>query len=373
MTILSLTEKFAVWVGVWHKHYDTEADRAIAFENFVRNDEAYESHNAKMKSWTLGHNEFSDLNWEQFSSRYLGFAGPLDDTSKKFDYSLLNASYLAAELDWVAKGAVTPVKNQASCGSCWTFSTTGAVEGAFAIATGTLLSLSEQQLVSCSHQGGYGCQGGWASRAIEWIEDHPLCTEADYPYTSGGGSNGVCKSSCAGKVKTGGVYSVPRSETALMAALNKGPVSIAIEADKRAFQGYHGGILDNPACGTQLDHAVLLVAYGTDGKDYWKIKNSWGPGWGEGGYIRFVRGSNQCGLAGEACYPTGVVAVGPTPTPPGPVPPGPVPPGPVPPTPGCHGKCMWNSDCSAGEYCWVKYWGGDGCCGVNPPAESVVV
>jgi len=347
MTIVTMTEKFAVWVGMWHKHYDTEADRAIAFENFVKNDEAYDSHNAKMKSWTLGHNEFSDLSWEQFSRQHLGLATPLDDKEMKFDFSLLNATNLAAELDWVAKGAVTPVKNQASCGSCWTFSTTGAVEGAFQIATGVLLSFSEQELVSCSHEGGNGCQGGLPYKAVEWIEDHPLCLEADYPYTSGGGSNGVCKTSCAGKAKVGGVYNVPRSETALMAALNKGPVSIAIEADKRAFQGYRGGVLDNSACGTQLDHAVLLVAYGTDGKDYWKIKNSWGPSWGEGGYIRFVRGKNQCGLTGMACYPTGVTAVGPIP---GPSPPGPVPP-PAPAKP-----CWFDFECPCGKCVKTDIW-----------------
>jgi len=343
MTILSLTEKFAVWVGIWHKHYDTEADRAIAFENFVRNDEAYESHNAKMKSWTLGHNEFSDLSWEEFSEYYLGLARrPLDDKERQFDYSL-NTTNLAAELDWVQKGAVTPVKNQGRCGSCWTFSTTGAVEGAYQIATGRLLSFSEQELVSCSHHGGNGCKGGLPYLAFEWLETNALCSEADYPYTSGGGSNGVCKTSCAGRAKVGGLKEVPRAdENALMAALNIGPVAVAIEADKSAFQGYRGGVLDNPACGQQLDHAVLLVAYGNDGKDYWKIKNSWGPSWGEGGYIRFVRGKNQCGLASMASYPTGVVAVGPTPSPPGPTPPTP----PPIPTPmvccwgGCEGNCF---------------------------------
>jgi len=368
MAIVAMTEKFAVWAAMWHKHYDSAADRAIAFENFVKNDEVYTSHNAQMKSWTLGHNEFSDLSWEQFSNQRLGLARrPLDNV--KYDYSLLNATYLAAELDWVQKGAVTPVKNQGQCGSCWTFSTTGAVEGAYQISTGTLLSFSEQELVSCSHHGGNGCKGGLPYLAFEWLETNALCLEADYPYTSGGGSNGYCRTSCAGKAKVGGLQHVPKAdENALMAALNIGPVAIAIEADKSAFQGYHGGVLDNPACGQQLDHAVLLVAYGTQGKDYWKIKNSWGPSWGEGGYIRFVRGQNQCGLASDASYPTGVVAVGPTPTPPGPVPPGP-----VPPTPGCHGRCMWNSDCDFGESCWVKFWGGDGCCGVYPPSENVVV
>jgi len=347
MSVGAMTEKFAVWAAMWNKQYPTEGDRAIAFQNFVINDEAYESHNAAKKSWTLGHNEFSDLSWEQFSSQHLGLALPVDVQEMKTDFSLLNATNLAAELDWVAKGAVTPVKNQARCGSCWTFSTTGAVEGAFQIATGVLLSLSEQELVSCSHEGGNGCQGGLPYKAVEWIEDHPLCLESDYPYTSGGGSNGVCKTSCAGKVKVGGVYNVPRDERALMAALNRGPVSIAIEADRRAFQGYRGGVLDNSACGTQLDHAVLLVAYGTDGKDYWKIKNSWGPSWGEGGYIRFVRGKNQCGLTGMACYPTGATAVGPIP--------GPSPPGPGPaPTPAK--PCWFDFECPCGKCVKNNIW-----------------
>merc|ERR1711862_1057848 len=123
---------------------------------------------------------------------------------------------LAAELDWVQKGAVTPVKNQGQCGSCWTFSTTGAVEGAYQIATGTLLSFSEQELVSCSHHGGNGCKGGLPYLAFEWLETNALCSEADYPYTSGGG-----------------LKHVPRAdENALMAAPNIGPVAIGIEADK---------------------------------------------------------------------------------------------------------------------------------------------
>lgn len=333
----SLTQKFEDWVQTYHKDYDDEVTRAIAFKNFVKTDEEIAAHNAKGKSWFLVHNEFSDWTWEQFASARLGYLGEVDNLGS-VDYSLMNRTNLASSIDWVAKGAVTGVKNQGSCGSCWTFSTTGAIEGAYFVASGHLLSLSEQEITSCSSTGGYGCRGGWPYKAIQWVESNPLCLESDYPYTSGWGSTGTCKRSCRGVVKTGGYRMVPQDENSLAAALNKGPVSITIEADRSAFKSYGGGILDNSACGTKKDHAVLLVAYGNEGgRDYWKIKNSWGTRWGEGGYVRFIRGRNQCGINGGACYPTGVAAVGPGPSP-----------GPSP-TPGK--QCWFDFCCPSGQKC----------------------
>ena len=148
--------------------------------------------------------------------------------------------------------------------------------------------------------------------AFEFVKSHGIASENAYPYTSGGGTTGSCNSAKEGQpvVSITGYTDVPsRDEDALKSAVSQQPVSVAIEADKSAFQFYSGGVLDNSACGTNLDHGVLVVGYGTDGgKDYWKVKNSWGPSWGEEGYIRMVRNKNQCGISQQPSYPTGAKA-----------------------------------------------------------------
>jgi len=210
--------------------------------------------------------------------------------------------------DWRAEGAVTPVKNQGQCGSCWSFSTTGSLEGAWEIATGKLVSLSEQQFVDCDKRDS-GCSGGLMDTAFKYAEKNALCTEESYSYK---GRASSCKaSSCSVGIPKGGVTGFKDVATdddqALMEAVAKGPVSIAIEADKSAFQLYHSGVL-SATCGTNLDHGVLAVGYGSEnGQDYWKVKNSWGTSYGEDGYVRLLRGKGgkgECGiLSGPPSYP----------------------------------------------------------------------
>jgi len=246
---------------------------------------------------------------EEFKARMTGGYRAKDKVVKNVNLSLLTSNVaLPTSVDWNAAGAVTAIKDQGQCGSCWSFSATGAVESITKIATGKLPSLSEQQLMDCSVAEGNGaCEGGLMDDAFQYIIDAGgIGSEASYPYE--GVDEKVCKKVPA--VATIKSYvDVPKdSDLAMMTALFTQPVSIAIEADK-VFQSYKSGVLTAP-CGTALDHGVLAVGYGSVGpQDYYLVKNSWGTTWGSAGYIMLARGGTmpkggQCGMLMEASYPT---------------------------------------------------------------------
>jgi C1A family cysteine protease len=303
LTEMKHQNQFTDFVKKYNKKYDTE-EIFERFSIFRKNLAMIEAHDAEAEGYEMAINEFADMEWEEFSQMFKGYNHREQPYMRSKNLHKVDPDEkLADSLDWTAKGAVTPVKNQGQCGSCWSFSTTGAVEGAVQIKTGKLTSLSEQELVDCAGSAGnQGCNGGLMDDAFEWIINNGgLDTESDYPYHA---TDGNCKKQ-AEKVSSITSYKdVPQGdEKALMSALNVGPVSIAIEADQRGFQFYHSGVFAG-FCGQRLDHGVLLVGYGTEkGKDYWKIKNSWGESWGESGYIRVVRNKNKCGLANAASYP----------------------------------------------------------------------
>merc|ERR1712110_353520 len=215
-------------------------------------------------------------------------------------------------INWVTKGAVTDVKNQGSCGSCWSFSTTGALEGAHFVATGNLESYSEEQFVECDYGilKNMGCNGGLMDKAFAYAEKTAIALETDYPYTSGTGTRGSCDSSklSNASLKVSTYTDVAKeSSTGLQQALMKQPVSVAIEADKMVFQQYTSGVLTGSACGTSLDHGVLAVGWETEnGTDYFLVKNSWGPTWGDKGYVKIgiEAGAGVCGIqSGPPSYP----------------------------------------------------------------------
>jgi C1A family cysteine protease len=294
---------------------EAELDHRLAA--FSANDDFIATHNEKFaagnSTFTVAHNQFSALNQTEFKDMVLKF--PMPPPSNPKDVFTNELTELADSVDWTTKNAVTPIKNQAQCGSCWAFSTTGSLEGAYAIKNSKLVSFSEEQLVACDNAAGggtdQGCNGGLMDNAFKWIEKNGgICTESEYPYTSGTGKVAACQKTCktvAGS-KPVKFTDVAHTENDLMGAVMKQPVSIAIEADQQSFQLYASGVLSG-MCGTHLDHGVLAVGYGSAaGTNYWKVKNSWGTSWGMKGYVLLERGNpqsgGQCGILMSASFPT---------------------------------------------------------------------
>jgi len=246
-----------------------------------------------------GVTQFMDLTPEEFKATYLNYV-PLNETVNR---PLLELDApLAAVVDWRTKGAVTPVKDQGQCGSCWAFSATEAIESYFFLKTGKLATLSPQQITSCDKVDG-GCNGGWPYRAYDYVKSAGgMELESDYPYTSGSGSTGTCKfvsSKVVAGTKLNSYTSIAKSEAQLQAALNNGPASVCVAAD--AFQTYRGGILKS--CPGSIDHCVQAVGYDS-GNNYWIVRNSWATTWGEQGYIRIAMGQDLCQIAQDATFPT---------------------------------------------------------------------
>jgi C1A family cysteine protease len=318
-----IVSAFEAFMTKYNRNYSSDAEKKLRFDAFVTSFQFIHDQNAKQKSYVLEVNEFADLTVQEFTSQYFGFQAPALGKSLRGASSVplkgaqqYSGKALPDSVDWVAQGAVTPVKHQGTCGSCWAFASTGAVEGAWFIATRNLESLSEQQLIDCVRTDvTKGCQGGSSGDSFKYYKTNAAYTEQSYTYAAV--DTQACSNGTVG-IPAGAVASYVEVEkdnvNALMEAVSQQPVTVVLNAGSAPWKAYKSGIIIMGADCPDLrsdsvgNHVVLVVGYGTDnGTDYWKVKNSWGADWGEEGYVRIERNSNQqngaCGIRIQPYYP----------------------------------------------------------------------
>ncbi|XP_063362564.1 cathepsin L [Cydia amplana] len=304
-----------------NKQYESKEEDKFRMKIYAENKHKIAKHNQRFEqgqvSFRLKQNKYGDLLHHEFVHNMNGFnrtnkhKGLLSKAAGVRGATFISPAHvtLPDQVDWRKKGAVTEIKDQGKCGSCWSFSTTGALEGQHFRKSGYLVSLSEQNLIDCSAAyGNNGCNGGLMDNAFKYIKDNGgIDTEKTYPYEA---VDDKCrynpKNTGADDV---GFTDIPQGDEQklLEAVATVGPVSVAIDASQESFQFYSDGVYYDENCSSEnLDHGVLVVGYGSDesGGDYWLVKNSWGRTWGDLGYIKMARNrNNHCGIASAASYP----------------------------------------------------------------------
>ncbi|XP_050205069.1 senescence-specific cysteine protease SAG39-like [Mercurialis annua] len=310
---LTMVERHDQWIAEYGKSYTNDEEKLKRFEIFKNNVEFIEKFNAGgEESYKLGINQFADLTNEEFRASWTAYkrpaGGSLTATTTPFKYE--NVTDPPSAVDWTQKHAVTSVKDQGTCGSCWAFSAVGATEGLRKITKNDLTSLSVQELVDCDNKGeDKGCEGGSMEDAFKFIiNNRGITSEIKYPYK---GADQKCDpKKVTSRVATiTGYEKVPtNSEKDLMKAVANQPVAVAIDAGSTSFQFYSNGVYRG-TCGTDVNHGVLAVGYGhsNTATKYWLVKNSWGKKWGEKGFVRMERNIESkeglCGIATDCSYP----------------------------------------------------------------------
>ncbi len=307
------------WKEQHNKIYtgDTDTYREMVWKNNVKNIELWNQEN---HSYTKGINKFTDRTQLELSQIYNGLKGPFPQVCHKIHPTKITQSSFGRErslpteiihsnrplpiaIDWRTEGAVTSIKDQGACGSCWAFSAIGTIEGVYATHSRSLVNLSAQQLVDCSGpEGNHGCGGGLMDLAYNTTTLRGICTEASYPYV---GYDQDCNTTCLPLLKTHGckdIISGPLTELAMQYKLTEHPISIGAYADP--WFDYESGIFDDPMCNGRSNHAVVIVGYNKTGSNpYYIVKNSWGTNWGMKGYIYIAMNKNMCNITDYVSYP----------------------------------------------------------------------
>lgn len=306
----SLNDHWKTFKKNYEKEYDKHEEESQRRLNWEKNIYLIDDHNRKadqgIYTYWLGINEYADMTNAEFAA-LMSYTSPPKGTHRNSTITSQNMRFdsLPNEVDWREKGYVTEVKNQGTCGGCWAFAATGALEGQHFKNTGKLVSLSEQELIDCCEEN--GCSGGFMNDAFMCIRDiGGIELEENYDYE---GNNGVCRfniSRIAAQVSDFTTIETSCEDCLQYAVATVGPISTAIYSKEDTFHLYKSGVYQSNNCTHKLSHAVLVVGYGSeDGQDYWLVKNSWGSTWGLDGYFKLARNSkNMCGIATMASFPS---------------------------------------------------------------------
>ena len=290
------------YVAQYGKNYDTMEEFKSRQAQFESANEYIAEHNQTNSSHVAGHNQFSDWTATEIQSM-LGTKEGLYVEPQHAE--AFTGTTEANGIDWREhEGVLTPVKDQGACGSCWAFSATEAVESAYALAGNDLVVMAPQEIVDCAYGlfTNHGCKGGWYYYAYDWLKKNQTMREADYPYYSGysGREYNCAYNESKGVTNVSSYTHVSGNASSIKAALAKGPVNVALSAGNYVFMYYQGGIISEySGCPTSADHAVVAVGYGEEnGQEYYIVRNSWGSGWGEQGYVRISTGGGYYGVCG---------------------------------------------------------------------------
>jgi cathepsin L len=302
---VSKAQAFEEYNSFWNKTHKNEAEKNARFLNFLHNARQIALQNKQSKASgipnaaTFGFTQFSDMSPREFKTKMTGLnlKNPKEKTVVKRE-----EFQPTQNIDWVAAGKTTPIKNQQQCGSCWAFSATEEIESAILIAGGSVdpSGGAPQEIVDCDTNDS-GCNGGDPAEAMQWvISQGGLDLESCYPYTA---QDGTCASAqCTPQLKVSSTTGIAQSESSIYTALQGAPLSICCDAS--SWSNYNGGVLAGSSCGDNVDHAIQLTGYNSGQGGYWIVRNSWGTSWGEAGFIWLQYGQNTCDITSEVTLAT---------------------------------------------------------------------